>query len=143
MCRLLDTYPNLYVDIAARISELGRRPYAARRFLIDYADRILFGTDNIMSGRGAPTYFRFLETDDEYFPYARRTARAAGTSTASPCPTRRSRKSTIKTPAAWRPPCRICCRQGWTEGRRHEIRHHRQQLYLRLDARRGRALPGL
>lgn len=69
--RLLDTYPNLYVDIAARISELGRRPYAARRFLIDYADRILFGTDNIMSGgEPYPYYFRFLETDDEYFPYA-------------------------------------------------------------------------
>ena len=28
----LDKYPNFYVDIDARISELGRQPYTARRF---------------------------------------------------------------------------------------------------------------
>ncbi|MGE0760161.1 MAG: amidohydrolase family protein, partial [Pirellulaceae bacterium] len=32
--RWLDLYPNLYVDIDARISELGRQPYSARRFFL-------------------------------------------------------------------------------------------------------------
>ncbi|HEX7568118.1 MAG TPA: amidohydrolase family protein [Anaerolineaceae bacterium] len=66
---LLDECPNLYVDIAARISELGRQPYTARRFFLKYAERILFGTD---AGPSLPyyrTYYRFLETDDEYFNY--------------------------------------------------------------------------
>ena len=30
----LDSYPNFYVDIDARISELGRQPYSARRFIM-------------------------------------------------------------------------------------------------------------
>lgn len=56
------------VGIDARISELGRQPYAARRFLLRYQDRVLFGTD-AGADRGAfRTYIRFLETDDEYFP---------------------------------------------------------------------------
>ncbi len=66
---LLERCPNFYVDISARISELGRQPYRARRFFIDYADRILFGTD---SGPDLDTYrlyYRFLESDDEYFSY--------------------------------------------------------------------------
>jgi len=66
---LLDECPNLYVDIAARISELGRQPYTARRFFLKYAERILFGTD---AGPSLPyyrSYYRFLETDDEYFNY--------------------------------------------------------------------------
>lgn len=41
---LLQRCPNFYVDISARIGELGRQPYAARRFL-QHADRILFGID--------------------------------------------------------------------------------------------------
>lgn len=67
--QLLDRCPNFYVDIAARISELGRQPYSARRFFLRYADRILFGTD---LGPDLPSYrlyYRFLETDDEYFRY--------------------------------------------------------------------------
>ena len=43
--RWLDAYPNMYVDIDARISELGRQPYSARRFFLKYQDRIMFGTD--------------------------------------------------------------------------------------------------
>ena len=43
--RWLDTYPNMYVDIDARINELGRQPYATRRFLLKYQDRVMFGTD--------------------------------------------------------------------------------------------------
>ncbi len=62
----LDTYPNFYVDIDARISELGRQPYSARRFFIKYQDRILFGTDTPCNAEAYRLYFRFLETDDEY-----------------------------------------------------------------------------
>ena len=36
--------PNFYVDISARISELGRQPYSSRRFFIEHADQIMFGT---------------------------------------------------------------------------------------------------
>jgi predicted TIM-barrel fold metal-dependent hydrolase len=67
--RLLDQAPNLYVDIAARIGELGRQPYAARRFFLQYADRILFGTDMGVDPAWYRIYYRFLETDDEYFNY--------------------------------------------------------------------------
>jgi predicted TIM-barrel fold metal-dependent hydrolase len=71
----LDKYPNMYVDIAARISELGRQPYTSKKFFTDYQDRILFGTDidsGTLNGKGNelyPYYFRFLETMDEYFDY--------------------------------------------------------------------------
>lgn len=66
---LLDRCPNFHVDMAARIGELGRQPYTARRFFMQYADRILFGLD---LGPDVPSYrinYRFLETDDEYFNY--------------------------------------------------------------------------
>jgi predicted TIM-barrel fold metal-dependent hydrolase len=66
---LLDRAPNFYVDISARISELGRQPYTARKFFIDYADRILFGTDMGPNPEVYRTFYRFLETDDEYFYY--------------------------------------------------------------------------
>ena len=62
----LDTYPNFYVDIDARISELGRQPYSARRFFLKYQDRILFGTDTPCRADAYRVCFRFLETDDEY-----------------------------------------------------------------------------
>jgi predicted TIM-barrel fold metal-dependent hydrolase len=67
--RLLDECPNFNVDISARISELGRQPYSARRLFIKHADRILFGTDAGPSLDYYRTYYRFLETDDEYFDY--------------------------------------------------------------------------
>ena len=66
----LDTYPNLYVEIAARIAELGRQPKTARKFFLKYSDRIMFGTDGPLNAERLPLYWRFLETDDEYFPYA-------------------------------------------------------------------------
>src|SRR5215470_14657083 len=76
----LDRYPNMLVDIAARIGELGRQPRTARRFFDKHQDRILFGTDATPHGDDYPQqvfndklyeiYFRFLETDDEYFDYA-------------------------------------------------------------------------
>lgn len=61
-----DQYSNFYVDIAARISELGRQPYTARRFFIKYQDRILFGTDTPPDAEAYRVHYRFLETDDEY-----------------------------------------------------------------------------
>jgi predicted TIM-barrel fold metal-dependent hydrolase len=63
----LDTYPNMVVDIDARISELGRQPYTARRFFLKYHDRIMFGTDTPPRREAFRIYYRFLETDDEYF----------------------------------------------------------------------------
>jgi predicted TIM-barrel fold metal-dependent hydrolase len=64
----LDRFPNLHVEIAARIAELGRQPRASRRFFDKYQDRILFGTDGVRDEL-YPFYFRFLETEDEYFEY--------------------------------------------------------------------------
>ena len=66
----LDEFPNLNVEIASRINELGRQPYTARKFFLKYADRIMFGTDGPRETRRLLPYWRFLETDDEYFPYA-------------------------------------------------------------------------
>jgi predicted TIM-barrel fold metal-dependent hydrolase len=63
----LDKYPNMYVDIDARISELGRQPYSTRRFFLKYQDRIMFGTDTTPRREAFRIYYRFLETDDEYF----------------------------------------------------------------------------
>lgn len=69
--RMLDSYPNLNIDISARISELGRQPRAAGHLFERHTERILFGTDELPPRREQYlTYFRFLETDDEYFPYS-------------------------------------------------------------------------
>ncbi len=76
----LDKYPNFNVEIGARIGELGRQPRTSRKFFDRYQDRILFGTDAVPGGTDTPQqifgdsmysiYFRFLETEDEYFDYA-------------------------------------------------------------------------
>jgi predicted TIM-barrel fold metal-dependent hydrolase len=76
----LDKYPNMNVETGARVGELGRQPRASRRFFERYQDRILFGTDAVPRGTQTPQqifgealyeiYFRFLETEDEYFDYA-------------------------------------------------------------------------
>jgi predicted TIM-barrel fold metal-dependent hydrolase len=67
--RVLERCANFYVDISARIAELGRQPYTARRFFLRYAGRILFGTDVGADLAAYRTYYRFLETADEYFAY--------------------------------------------------------------------------
>ena len=67
---LLDRCPNLNVDIGDRLAELGRQPYTARKFLIKYADRIVYGTDQPIRPAVHRLYFRFFETWDEYFPYS-------------------------------------------------------------------------
>ena len=64
---MLDKYPNMYVDIAARVAEAAHTPRATREFLIKYQDRVLFGTDNGWSPEMYQTIFRVLETNDEHF----------------------------------------------------------------------------
>ena len=65
----LDESPNMYVEIAARVAELGRQPYTARKFFLKYADRIMFGTDGVPPVSELIPHWRFLETFDENFPY--------------------------------------------------------------------------
>ena len=67
LSKWLDEHSNLHVDLDARISELGRQPYTARRFFLKYQDRIMFGTDTTPRREAFRIYYRFLETDDEYF----------------------------------------------------------------------------
>jgi len=67
----LDTYPNVVTEIGAVLAELGRQPKRARQFFVDYQDRILFGKDAYNVSEYY-TYFRVLETDDEYFDYYRK-----------------------------------------------------------------------
>jgi len=78
----LDRFPNLTVEMGARVGELGRQPRASRKFFDAYQDRIFFGTDAVPPPEGNNTpqqvfkdelyeiYYRFLETEDEYFDYA-------------------------------------------------------------------------
>ncbi|MBC7902146.1 MAG: amidohydrolase family protein [Gemmatimonadaceae bacterium] len=68
LARLMDEMPNICVEFGAVIAELGRQPRAARQFFEKYQDRILFGKDSWVPAEYA-TYFRVLETTDEYFPY--------------------------------------------------------------------------
>jgi predicted TIM-barrel fold metal-dependent hydrolase len=68
---MLAQHPNLYVDTAARLGDLGRQPRAASRLFADYPDRILFGTDVFpVRPNEIRQYLRFFETDDECFPYS-------------------------------------------------------------------------
>ncbi|WP_462252308.1 amidohydrolase family protein [Ferruginibacter sp.] len=66
--QLLDEMPNVVVEFGAVIAELGRQPRMAKQFFTQYQDRILFGKDSWVPEEYA-TYFRVLETNDEYFPY--------------------------------------------------------------------------
>ncbi len=65
---LLDQFPNTVIEFGAVIAELGRQPRQAREFFIKYQDRIMFGKD-AWNPEEYYTYFRVLETADEYFPY--------------------------------------------------------------------------
>jgi predicted TIM-barrel fold metal-dependent hydrolase len=77
--RMLGLYPNFHVDIAARIAELGRQPRAARRLIVGYPSRVLFGTDEFPPNPDVyAIHFRFLETDDEHFAYSSETAPPQG-----------------------------------------------------------------
>lgn len=64
----LAKYPNVYFGIGAVIAEFGRQPKRANAFFTKYQDRVLFGKDSY-NKEEFYTYFRVLETEDEYFPY--------------------------------------------------------------------------
>ena len=66
VARALDRFPNLYVDIASRLYELGRQPRNAARFLTKYKDRVIFGTDYGPMTDMYRNFWRFLETTDDY-----------------------------------------------------------------------------
>lgn len=67
--KLLEENPNVMIDTAQRIDELGRHPRAVQDFFINYQDRILYGTDGPPDRGKAEIYWRFFETDDDYFDY--------------------------------------------------------------------------
>jgi uncharacterized protein len=67
----LDRYPNFFVDIDARVSELGRQPYTSRKLILKYQDRVMFGTDTEPNAEAYRIYWQFLETEDEYFDVAK------------------------------------------------------------------------
>ena len=69
--KLFDEMPNVYTELGAVLAELGRQPKAAREFMIKYQDRIMFGKDTYKKEEYY-TYFRVLETGDEYFDYYRK-----------------------------------------------------------------------
>jgi len=52
VAQLLDKHPNLVIDTAARVPEIGRQPPEhLRAFFVKYQDRILFGTDTGVGDR--------------------------------------------------------------------------------------------
>ncbi len=83
--RMLDAYPNYYVDTSARISEFGRHgARVVHDFFLRYARRILFGSDLVrVSAEWLPddeTYeptletfydrhWRYFETDEHGLPH--------------------------------------------------------------------------
>jgi len=66
----LVNFPNVMIETGAREGELGRQPRRTRDLFIKYSDRIMFGTDEGAEEAMYQNYFRWLETSDEYFPYA-------------------------------------------------------------------------
>jgi predicted TIM-barrel fold metal-dependent hydrolase len=75
--RMLDSYPNFWIDTSAR-SELGRQPRAAARLLEKHQDRVLFGADVFpIDPDTYRVYFRLFETEDEYFRYSSPSSRVA------------------------------------------------------------------
>jgi uncharacterized protein len=64
---LLDKYPNLYADIAARYGEIAPIPRFANSFFKKHQDKIVYGTDMGPSPTMYALTFRILETTDEHF----------------------------------------------------------------------------
>src|SRR6478752_7576120 len=69
--KLFDELPNVYTELGAVLAELGRQPRFARAWMIKYQDRVMMGKDTYKKEEYY-TYFRVLETDDEYFDYYRK-----------------------------------------------------------------------
>jgi hypothetical protein len=67
LARLLDTYPNLYADIAARYAEIAPVPRYAKAFMEKYAGRLVYGTDMGTAKKMYRITFHILETADEHF----------------------------------------------------------------------------
>jgi uncharacterized protein len=67
---MLDTMPNVHLEVAAVLAELGRQPRTAQAFFIKNQDRVLFGKDSFQPDE-FPYYWRTFETGDEYFDYYR------------------------------------------------------------------------
>jgi predicted TIM-barrel fold metal-dependent hydrolase len=82
VARLLRQYPNLYIDTAARIPEMGRHDSSAMRaFFIEFQDRILYGSDLGVGPEPAPLFLgsegktpptsreveRFFDSSRRYF----------------------------------------------------------------------------
>ncbi len=65
--KLLDKYPNLYLDIAARYAETATIPRYMSKFYEKYQDRLFYGTDMGMDKHMYQVTFRVLETLDEHF----------------------------------------------------------------------------
>lgn len=69
--RMLGSYANYHVDVAARVAELGRQPRAVRAVVLEHPDRVLFGIDEFPpEAESYAIYFRFLETADEHFAHS-------------------------------------------------------------------------
>ncbi|MCP4458645.1 MAG: amidohydrolase family protein [Cytophagales bacterium] len=68
---LFDELPNVYTELGAVLAELGRQPKFARAWMIRYQDRVMMGKDTYKKEEYY-TYFRVLETTDEYFDYYRK-----------------------------------------------------------------------
>ena len=66
----LQKFPNVMIETGAREGEIGRQPRRTRQLFMKYSDRIMFGTDEGADESMYKNYFRWLETKDEYFPYA-------------------------------------------------------------------------
>jgi predicted TIM-barrel fold metal-dependent hydrolase len=58
LAKFLDTYPNVTVDLAARMTQVQYQSKSdtgkVRQFFIDYQDRILYGSDLTLNPRDAP-----------------------------------------------------------------------------------------
>lgn len=69
--RMLDQYPNLWVDVAGRAAEIGRQPRAAAALIERHSERVLFGSDSFpIQAAAYRLWFRLLETADEAFDYS-------------------------------------------------------------------------
>ena len=65
--KMLEKYPNLFVDNSAKYAETSTIPRFASAFYRQYQDRIVFGTDWVPTAEMNRTAFRILETEDEHF----------------------------------------------------------------------------
>jgi predicted TIM-barrel fold metal-dependent hydrolase len=68
LSKAMDRFPNLYLDISGRNYEIGREPRTAAKFITKYKDRLLFGTDGTPTLGLYRSWWRLLESSDEYMP---------------------------------------------------------------------------